>query len=77
MVEDAQDSESPLKEAHDIQSQIKSAMQSRVPCFKELSEVYSCVNCLIHVVKAGEFKSRSNARAFLLVTTIFRKRKKN
>ena len=38
MVEDAQDSESPLKEAHDIQSQIKSAMRSRFPCFKELSE---------------------------------------
>ncbi|KAM2994104.1 hypothetical protein FF2_046115 [Malus domestica] len=38
MVEDAQDSKSPLKEAHDIQSQIKSAMCSRVPYFKELSE---------------------------------------
>ncbi|KAM1567767.1 hypothetical protein ACFX1Z_046269 [Malus domestica] len=38
MVEDAQDSKSPLKEVHDIQSQIKSAMCSRVPYFKELSE---------------------------------------
>ncbi|KAM1484475.1 hypothetical protein ACFXTH_036288 [Malus domestica] len=27
------------------------------------------VKCLIHVVKAGAFKSRSNARAFLLVRT--------
>ncbi|TQD85564.1 hypothetical protein C1H46_028876 [Malus baccata] len=39
MEEDAQDSESPLKEAHDIQSQIKSAMRSCFPYFKELSEL--------------------------------------
>lgn len=42
MAEDAQDSESPVKqvkqEAHDIQSQIKDAMRSRVPYFKEQSE---------------------------------------
>ncbi|KAM1181535.1 hypothetical protein EV1_000114 [Malus domestica] len=33
-------------------------------------EFFFQVNCLIHVVKAGEFKSRSNARAFLLVMPI-------
>ncbi|BFG19105.1 hypothetical protein CerSpe_053780 [Prunus speciosa] len=42
MAEDAQDSESPVKqvkqEAHDIQSQIKDVMRSRVPYFKEQSE---------------------------------------
>ncbi|CAN6583872.1 unnamed protein product [Malus baccata var. baccata] len=38
MAEDAQDSEIPLKEAHDIQSQIKTAMRLRVPYFKEQSD---------------------------------------
>ncbi|KAM0971600.1 hypothetical protein ACFX13_019783 [Malus domestica] len=38
MVEDAQDGESPLKETHDIESQIKSAMRLRVPYFKEQSD---------------------------------------
>ncbi|RXH75960.1 hypothetical protein DVH24_042747 [Malus domestica] len=46
MVEDAQDGESPLKETHDIESQIKSAMRLRVPYFKEQSEVLKLLSVL-------------------------------